>query len=319
MRILASGLGYFIDQFRVLAKLIGSELNFVVFSNRPRAHGGVRSKLVNLVQIAFTLPHVDIWYQLGGISCKRSFLYRWAQMLRVPTVIHWVGSDVLLIRRCPALRSFLRFAVHWAGAPWLVDELRVEGIEAQFLPLPLYSVFSFLNQSIRDLPEQFRIATYLLDQRPEFYGWTHIQRLARELPHIPFLVVGAEGNFLDIGEKFDNVRFLGWIPNVQPVFESSVIVLRLTAHDGYGGTVQEALALGRYVIWTYPLPAPGAFWVSCWKEAKEHIERLYDKYSRGELQANYGGRQYIRENLNPLRLTRNLLIRLVQIAGAQQG
>lgn len=312
LRLMLTGLKYFVYQ---LLETAFSTDEWMVFTPRLEQ---VSSRLHRLIVVLAHLPRVDLWYQIGGYV-GRGRIYKLANILGVPVVTHWVGSDVLSAQQyfrdhVEHLRSQLRIT-HWAGAPWLVDELGQVGIEAKFVPLPLKTVSIFLSQEPPPLPNNFKIMTYLSDQRPTFYGWDYIQRLAEDFPDVEIIIIGSTGNFA--GHHPKNVRFLGWVDNVFPVLADCVVVVRMTEHDGYGGTVQEALSLGRYAIWTYPFP--GAFVAKDYASLFYHVRRLHKLHKIGRLSINRVGRAYMLEHMHPRRLAAKIAQGLREIAGGSYG
>jgi glycosyltransferase involved in cell wall biosynthesis len=314
-RLLLTGLEYFVHQ---LVESVFSSDECMVLA--PRLNQ-VSSRFRRLTVILEHLFRVDLWYQIGGYA-GRGRIYKLANMLGVPVVLHWVGSDVLAAQRYfdrhpEHLPSEVRLT-HWAGAPWLVDELKRIGINARFVPLPLKTVGTFLSREPPPLPKNFKITTYLSDQRPTFYGWDHILRLAKDFPDIEIIVIGSTGSF--VRHHPPNVRFLGWVSDTFPVFADCTVVVRMTEHDGYGGTVQEALSLGRYAIWTYPFP--GASVAEDYSSLCRHVNHLYKLHKKGRLFINEAGRTYMLENMHPKYLAAKIaqgLRHLLKNTGASYG
>jgi hypothetical protein len=296
LRLLLTGLEYFVRQ---LMETVFSSGEYVVLV--PRLNQ-VSSRFGRLTMLLENLFRVDLWYQIGGYA-GHGRIYKLTNMLGVPVVLHWVGSDVLVAQRYferhPEHLPPKAKVIHWAGAPWLVDELKQIGINAQFVPLPLKTVGIFLSQDPPPLPKNFKILTYLSDQRPAFYGWDHILLLAKDFPYIEIIVIGATGSF--VRHHPPNVRFLGWVSDTFPVFADCTVIIWMTEHDGYGGTVQEALSLGRYAIWTYPFP--GAFLAKDYSSLFYHVSYLYNLHKEGNLTINQVGRTYMLENMHPKHLS----------------
>jgi hypothetical protein len=80
----------------------------------------------------------DVVYLVGGQIERLSRPHLLRLALRRPVVMHWAGSDVLYARRAHtagrATAALVRGVTHWAGAPWLVEELRALGVRARWLP-----------------------------------------------------------------------------------------------------------------------------------------------------------------------------------------
>lgn len=311
-RILITGLEYFTEQVNetILASSNDLAVHRLCFNQ-------TFSSFRRLAVLIKSIAKADLWYQIGGYA-GRGRIYKLAHVLDKPVILHWVGTDVLqakyYFKQHPEYLQSQKCLVHWAGAPWLVDELEEIGINAYFIPLPLKTVGVFLAENPPpSLPKEFRILTYMSDQRPEFYGWRYILHLAQEFPDVEIIVIGATGSFAD--DKPPNVHFLGWVKDTFPVFADCTVLVRMTEHDGYGGTVQEALSLGRYAIWSYPFP--GAFEAKDYLSLRDHISYLYDRHKKGVLPINKAGRTYMLSNMNPTHLGSNIVQGLHGVYGGK--
>jgi len=234
-------------------------------------------------------------------------------MLGIPIVIHWIGTDVLNVTKYfdknPGSIKVAQRFIHWATAPWLVDELRELGIEASFVPSPSKKRSMFLSQAPPKLPNRFTILTYIPDSKPEFYGWDRILRLAKDFPEIDIVVVRGEGKF--IKDFPPNIKFLGWVDNMYDIYKNCTAVVRITKHDGYAGTILEPLILGRYAVWTYPFP--GVHQAQDYSSLRSYIESLLKLHRKGLLKINTKGREFIQQNLNPELLSIQLQEKIIKI------
>ena len=247
------------------------------------------------------LLRADVWYSCGGAtSWKAALIASAALHLRIPTVMHWIGSDVLeardYFRRRQSFRRHIadRFE-HWATAPWLADELRDLGIEASVMPLTSLKRKAYLSMPIPSLPNQFTLLTSIDPTRPEFYGWPHVVRLAKDFPDITVHVLRATADQLP--DTPPNVHFLGWLEDTFEAYQHCTVAVRMTVHDGYSASVQEPLALGRYAIWTYPFP--GSLPARDYPTLHAHVSDLLQRHRRGVLAPNHAGRAFIAEHLDP--------------------
>jgi hypothetical protein len=259
-----------------------------------------RPRLMKALSMARALPRVDAWYQCGGhLLLHHQLGFRYALRLGIPIVLHWIGTDVL--KAPPSLASgggllkLARRMTHWVTAPWLAEELSRIGIDADFVPFTGQKRKAYLASVPPRLPSRFTVVTGIPEERPNFYHWPDISRLAAEFPEIEVLVVRAEGGFA--AGCPPNVRFLGWVQNMYDVYARSTVAVRMTRHDGYTGSVQEPLILGRHVVWTYPFP--GALLARDYDDLRGHIRRLIELHDNGRLEINLEGRDYIRRNLDP--------------------
>ena len=246
------------------------------------------------------IPRVDLWYQFGGYAMRGfSFaLSRLCANLRVPTILHWTGTDVLVARRLFErhgwLPGLLSQAHHWAIAPWLVDELADLGLKSEFMPLPKTRLTEALDAEPPPLPRRFRVLSYMSDRNHQTYGSRHLVRLARDLPDITIAVAGAQGTFLENCPS--NLHFLGWIDDMSSAYTQATVLVRMVGHDGYAATVQEALAHGRQAIWTYSMP--GVHQVKGYDDLKRCVQTLLARHREGTLSLNLEGREFVQRNLH---------------------
>lgn len=306
LRILVTGEPYFVRQLE--HQLSGYLPHAVWLPELDRL-----SRWRKTVRLFRELLRADVWYQLHGCA-GRGWNCELALRLGKPVVLHWLGTDVSdalrYFRAHPEHLPTLRRMTHWTFSPWLVEELAALGIQAEFRPFPQAKVIRYLQQETPPLPETFTVVTYIPDDRPDFYGWEAILHLAQRFPHLPVRVLKAEGHFAS--EVPSNITFLGWIEDPYPVLKNATLLVRITQHDGYSGMVQEALALGRYVIWTYP--APGVRQVRSETELMEQVQTLYEAHQRGTLALNLEGRSFVEKELHPRRAAERIVQGLEVVA-----
>jgi hypothetical protein len=169
------------------------------------------------------------------------------------TIVRWrVGSDVLSCLRsdqaATAARQLdLAVDLNIAAAPHLVDELRSIGVRAEYVPsvCDLSSVDAEVPAS---LPSS--VLAYLPTDRKAFYGEDVVISAAEANPHLRFIIVGDDSHSL---ARYPNVQSLGWVDDMHELWPRVGLLLRVTEHDGLPRMVLEALARGRYVIYSWPL------------------------------------------------------------------
>jgi glycosyltransferase involved in cell wall biosynthesis len=249
-----------------------------------------------------------IYFIGGGMNPRK--IETWLHVLFMNTTLHWIGSDVLDLlhtnfKHAASLRALvkaelrrflLKQTFHLAGAPWLVKELRSVDITAKYVPLPV----RLPEAKIKPLPKDPSILVYLPEGKEHFYGWKLIYAVAAVYPQIKWHVIAHSGRGLYASE---NIIFHGWLSrdSVLDLLGQSTALVRLTDHDGLSYSVLEALALGRYVIWTYNFP----FCIQCDKTTQalelalnELLEHRYP---------NLEGSLYVREVFDPRRVALQLL------------
>ncbi|WP_162621554.1 glycosyltransferase family 4 protein [Stutzerimonas frequens] len=269
---------------------------FVYWSIRSGAvvRVGVRPGIKKWQMFAFDC----IWQILKAFKRRAGFFY------------YWIGTDVLMACRSPAMDGFFlkrsKGDTHLSGAPWFVDELRSIDIDSELYIFPLD--MSFDNSPSAEL-QAVSVLTYIPDARSEFYGGQLILKLAERYPNIKFNIVGGDGCWTKNATR--NVKFFGWLPNLKHLLEDRPIVIRLVPHDAVGGTIREGLAYGCYVICTYDIP-------HCFHVHSDSVEELYAAFDHAlmlrnnkETDFNYDGFCYAKNSWDPEILTKQLVCRIV--------
>lgn len=239
------------------------------------------------------LRKADLVFSMNGSALPSGAFSR---VIRkgIPLVMHWVGTDVTTTVAAKNDGTFehrqIEYAHHTTEAPWLKEELALVGIEAKIL-----------RHAQQDIAEKrapftgkFEVLSYFGKNREEFYGWKRVKALAEAMPDIRFNIVGSE---LQNEEVPPNVAVHGWVDNMQELINRCTLTLRLTDHDGFANTVLEALANGRYVLFTYQ--TPGVKKSEGFENDRIWIQGLADEHQRGELKFNEEGMSFIRENFEP--------------------
>jgi hypothetical protein len=176
-------------------------------------------------------------------------LYIIPKLLGKKVVIHWVGTDVLRVKKKPLVREVIKRVanLHLTVSSGLAEELKQMGIKATVIPLtPTY-----LPKANPTWPPDRVVHVYLPEGKGKFYGAEITFKLAREMPDVNFLITANNGNGMP---QLPNVTYLGWVEDMEMVWSKVRVYLRLTKHDGMPLTVIEALQRGRYVIWSYEFP-----------------------------------------------------------------
>jgi hypothetical protein len=209
-------------------------------------------------------------------------------------IFHWVGSDVISARQDSEKKvinpGYLNKPTHLADAPWLMDELAVLGIKAQFLPL---ITFADIEETPSDMPEQFSVLTYIPQHKEEFYGIGHIIQLAEKFPHLSVRIAGLSSYNNPLP---DNIRLLGWVKNMEEEIRRNSVCVRMPVHDGLSFFVIEALANQRYVIYNQPFEP--CIFAATSHSLIEAVAALHLKHEQGILLPNSTGRDYIRNHFN---------------------
>ncbi|MBV8636786.1 MAG: glycosyltransferase [Candidatus Eremiobacteraeota bacterium] len=277
-----------ISGFTLFGAMVARAARWATPNWEPRVFRG-GSRLARLSS-AVQLMRADAWYCIGSPIPDR-WLHLVAQLTGKRRVIHWVGSDIELLKSQPAIRRLCAKDTvrHLAEADWMVDELAAYGVRASVAPLPPQVR---IPDYIPPLPDRFTLLLYVPRSRADFYGRREYERLFRRFSGRPikFIVVGGGSVFVPPGA---DVEIAGWKSDLCDVYERTSALLRFTRHDGLSLMALEALAYGRHLIWSrnFPFGACARTYDDC-----EHaVEDLLERHERGELRPQFQAAEYVRD------------------------
>jgi hypothetical protein len=284
-RVLILGLPFFGERLAGELRDLGWEAEFAAHPGRS-ARGWAR--------IAWKLARADVLYLLGARAEKGSPLDRLLQSgHRRPVVVHWVGTDVLIAaeehRHGRLSERVAAKAVHWTDTPWLVDELAAIGMRASLVPLPVAS----LPNDAPPLPAEFRVLLYLPEDSfdREVFEMDAILALPGAMPETRFVLFPSRAETLPALPA--NVETPGWVGNMDALYQSASVLVRLVNHDGMPFSVLEALARGRQVV--YPYSLPGVTVAKTFEEARAALRTMESAHEEGSLSPNQTGMAWVRE------------------------
>jgi hypothetical protein len=249
----------------------------------------------------------------------------WLLLLRVLPrlrgVNYWTGSDVMLYKERLAAglvgraeESAIRLMRHFAGSEHLREELAEVGVDARTV------ILLSPERDVPDLPPPFPkcfgVVAYLHEpqDRFDFYGGPAIFSAAEALPDASFAIVGSADS--DAREAPDNVHYLGRVEDMDPVYEQSVVLVRMVRHDGVpSAMVEEAMVFGRHVVYSFIWPHTEFVAFGDEDGLIAVLRDLRDKFAAGTLGLNIAGREFTLQDWDPDR--RSALIReaLLEVAG----
>ncbi len=223
--------------------------------------------------------------------------------------MHWVGSDVLsalqAFRGGVLSRRLRAEAVHWADAPWLVDELREVGITAVEHPLPIPIAIGVPEPA----PSHFKVLVYLPPGDHPAHDIEGTLGVVRSLPDVSFVAVGGRADL----PPLTNLDRRGYVEEMAQIYRECTAVLRLTRHDGLSHSIVEALSFGRHAIWTQRLP--GVHQVHDAVEAAEALRELAALAAAGSLEVNSAGARFVTERYAASTIARELTEAMRQVLG----
>jgi len=280
-----------------------------------------------LWQIMSQTRHVDVLYLLyGWLDSGQFAAFMSCNMRHIPIVVHWIGTDVWRLINPDAMEAKMRRRIkrwlllrsmganedctHLGGAPWLVEELKSCGIQAKFCPVA-YGQLDANDSPIHPLPEKTAVFTYIPKGKEDFYGEPLVLSAARRNPDISFTIVANDESRQP--SDLPNVRYYGWVSadEMEEIVRNSTCCIRLTRHDGLGGTIMEAIMRGRYGIFSYSHP-----YVHRASTSEEVDLALADIRSKNE--PNYVGSEFVRSQYS-LAVTRERLKGILLSACRDKG
>ena len=258
---------------------------------------------------------IRVGYPVGSPTIRgRAFDAFWSIVHRINRsalyMHYWIGTDVQSVVRYSSenrLRTgvFERYAteIHAVCASRLANELRPLDIGAVDLPFDGLDLPP-VDEKCLALPSQFTVLTYIPNERWAFYGGNQLIAVATRLPRTQFVVVGGNGKWL--AHPLSNVSFLGWRNDMVDLYGTCSAVLRLAQHDAVGGTVIEGLAMGRHVIYNYPVPFTTTVDFDDTEAIIGAVKHLEQRHESGTLELNLDGRRWALANYDEDRLIRRL-------------
>lgn len=258
-----------------------------------------------LASLARDLARCDLAYTWGGRIDLGKFLWSARLLSKKKLVMLWSGSDASYAKKDAAtgkLNPWVLDKVHWAVSPWIAKEVRSVGIDCEYVQASF--VESVTNPPA--LPKKFSVLVYLPSvEKADLYGWQQVLSVARSSPSVEFLLVGLqEGRLKEIPP---NMKIHGWTSNLASFLDRATVLWRPVQHDGLSFMVLEALACGRHVLYSYPLP--GCTHVTNAGDAQTELERLFGMHSAGKLELNQEGMDLIERDFRPDKVRKEILRR----------
>ena len=279
MKIIITGLPYFGKKISAALMEVDPNNNYIFLNTYYSNYDRLR--------FLFHILTAKVVYSINGTTGK-SFVLNLAMKLKKRVVFHWVGTDVVLakdsIRTNQANEKFISYPVHLTDSPWFVGELKEIGIHADYSPLLVVN-----NVPVRrTIPAEFKILLYIPQADQEYYGLSVILEVAKQFPEIIFNIAGSECSDLPVSE---NVKFLGWIKDMSPLFSESSLTIRFVKHDGLSFFVLESLLNECHVIYNYDLKY--CLKANNHQQISSYINDLFEKFKKSEFSLNTDGREYV--------------------------
>jgi glycosyltransferase involved in cell wall biosynthesis len=304
LRVLLHGLVYFCRKLPGILSSPGWELRHY----DP-------NKFHELLPAAAYLQRCDLAYLWGGRLTMGKFLSVARLLQKKQLIMFWCGSDTVEAYKdyeAGLVDPWIAEKVHWAGSPWLADEVRAMGLQCEYVPATWVDV----PAALPPMPAKFSVLAHLSSAtRVSLYGIDLLFEVARKLPNVEFRVVGILPGESLRGPA--NVKIQGRVPSMVPLFSETSVLWRPARHDGLSFIALEALGHGRHVLWSYPFK--GATVAKDAVSGYQEIQRMLDLHLQGKLEINRIGADHIASNFTPDRIRENILSRWRQIITSQAG
>ena len=297
-RVVIHGLPHFCQKLASLLDREGWDVRF-----HPH------SSLADLFALANDLRHCDLAYTWGGRIDLGKFLWGARCFGPKKLVMLWSGSDALWAKKDHAagkMHPWVAGRTHWAVSPWIAEEVRSVGLQCEYVQA------SFVQRVKNPLPmpPKFSVMAYFPNaDKAQLYGWDQVVEAAKALPSVEFRIVGMRGDKTLQGPE--NVKIQGWTRDLAAVLQESSILWRPVQHDGLSFMVLEALAQGRHVLYSYPLP--GCIPVKNASMAIQEVNRLACLHERQNLGLNAAGLEVVEREFSEEIVRKNLLSRWEEI------
>lgn len=299
MKVLIIGLPLFSDRLQ-------KELSAFDPENKYYRLNSYYSK-IDRIKAFFMLPFVDIVYSING-TLGNSRLFDLALKRNKKVVMHWVGTDVVnASKEKSPNKAYIKDAVHFCEVGWIKDELKEIGIDAEIVN---FAVFS--KKVTASLPvNEFTVLSYIPGNRSSFYGIEAFLSLANNFPDTRFLIAG--GTEEDFGKLPDNVKALGWVKDMEEVFDQSHVCVRYPEHDGLSNFILEAMARGKQVLYKYNFDHCN--YCPTENDLIENLSKLKQSYDSGKWEINKVAVSFIQTHFNQETILGGLVNRFKEISG----
>lgn len=229
----------------------------------------------------------------GSIVTSRVFDLAFKK--NVPLIMNWVGTDVLKSTKAFKEGNFNQHyidkATHFCEVGWIQDELKEIGINADVVN---FAAFRKKFELKKVESQQLTVLSYIPNKRSDFYGMPTMIRMAEQLPSVQFLIVGTEGS--EYQPLPSNLKALGWVENMDDIYDQTHLCVRFTEHDGLSNFILESLARGKQVIYRNPFDhckhCPDE------EQVLGQIQEFETALKNGSDLLNPEGAQFIRDQFN---------------------
>lgn len=245
------------------------------------------SKLKKLYLVLQNYIRNDYIY-FGYGQTKYNYYLAIAKFLQKEVIMHWIGSDVLMLNNDKKTIMKLNKVVksHLACSKLIKDELLEKGINSVEIPI----IPNFSNYELAQMPKEHSILVYLPKGKEKFYGGNLVLQLAKKYEKFKFYILANE----DYGKEQPNIINLGYVKEFEmcQLYNKISILIRIPEHDGLSLMLLEALIKGKNVIYCYGFP---------YTKKATNFEELDEKFNQiisDKPKPNIEGHDYVIKEYN---------------------
>lgn len=238
------------------------------------------NKIQKLIEVIKSFVVNDYIY-FGYGQNKYNYYLMVAKFFQKNVIMHWIGSDVLIINKKDIKKINKVVKYHFACSKLIKLELAEKGIETIEVPI----VPNFVHTEIANMPSEHAVLVYLPKEKEDFYGGRLISELSKRYKEIKFYIL-ANDNF----EKDNsNIINLGYVDEnkMLDVYNKISILIRIPEHDGLSLMLLESLMKGKEVIYCYDFPYTHK------ATNFEELNKVFDKIIKNSPTKNIKGHDYI--------------------------
>lgn len=242
----------------------------------------------------FLIPRADLLFSING-SIVSSGVFDLAMRKKVPIIMNWVGTDVLLateaVRSANFRQDYIDHAIHFCEVDWIQQELKEIGINAEIV-----NFASFDKRFELNVPksERYTVLTYIPKVRSDFYHPEIFLNVAKHFPDADFLIAGTDAT--EYEPLPENVKALGWVSNMHELYEKVHACVRIPEHDGLSTFILEGLARGKDVFYKYTFDH--CFEAGNEAEFIDVLKKRLEVFNDGKWQPNSKGAEFIETAFN---------------------
>lgn len=255
------------------------------------------------------IRRTDCIYSING-TVQSSRLFDLAFKKNIPVIMNWVGTDVLkaieAYKNNKHQQHCIDQAIHYCEVDWIQEELKEIGIDAEVVN---FAAFTKSYELKEVSAQRLNVLSYIPEIRSEFYGIQTIIRVANKFPSIDFSIAGTEAH--EFEPLPENLKALGWVSDMNALYEEVHACIRYTDHDGLSTFILESLARGKEVLYRNPFN----YCNHCPDEdqLEQKLVELEANLREGKSLLNEDGAHFIRDNFNEAVIFGGLINKILRI------